>query len=164
MKTSSSIETKGMNFFKIVLFGGLIVGSLDIIAASVQTLIDGRSPVSMLKFIASGVFGREAFSDDMRYAWYGLFFHYCIATIWTAIFYILYTRLTVLTKNWIVTGIGYGLIVKFGMSQIVLPLSNTPDLPFTVKGAIISSLILIAAIGLPLSFMANKLYKPYSNG
>lgn len=159
METNLSTVTKGMDLFKIIVFGGLIVGSLDIIAASIQTLINGRSPVSMLKFIASGVFGSKAFSDGMRYAWYGLFFHYCIATIWTTIFYLMYSKITMLTKNWMVIGVGYGLVVKFGMSQVVLPLSNTPDLPFTSKGAIISSLILIVAIGLPLSFMANKLHK-----
>lgn len=150
---------KRRGLWKTVLVAGLLVGTLDILAAIIQTLINGREPLMMLKFIASGVFGKSALTGDTAYAFFGLFFHYCIAMVWTTIFFIAYPKINFLAKNRIATGIGYGVFVWVGMSQIVLPLSNTPALPFNLKGAIIAVLILIVAIGIPLSFMANKFYR-----
>ncbi|MEJ1240855.1 hypothetical protein WBG78_22105 [Chryseolinea sp. T2] len=134
----------------------LIVGTLDITAAVIQTLINGRNPLMMLKFIASGVFGSDALAGGNGYAVLGLLFHYMIAGIWTWLFFQLYPRLRFLQENVWVTTIVYGLFVWFVMNRIVLPLSNTPSIPFTVKGALISATILIFAIGMPLAMMARR--------
>ncbi len=143
---------------RAILTAGLLAGTLDITAASVQTLINGRSPVAMLKFVASGVFGAASLTGGTAFAFYGLFFHYCIAMAWTVVFFLIYPKFTFLSRNRVVTGIGYGLFVWLAMSQVVLPLSNTPAFPFRISGAIIAALILMVAIGLPLSFMAHKFY------
>ena len=134
----------------------LMVGTLDIMAAVIQTLINGRNPVMMLKFIASGIFGPAALAGGNGYAVLGLLFHYMIAGIWTWLFFQLYPRLRFLQENVWVTTIVYGLFVWFVMNRIVLPLSNTPPIPFTVKGALISATILIFAIGMPLALMARR--------
>jgi len=134
----------------------LIVGTLDILAACVQTLINGRDPIQMLKFIASGIFGTSAFTGGPVYAIYGLFFHYCIAAIWTTLFFLIYPKVGFLSRHKILTGVSYGILVSIVMSGAVLPLSNAPGLAFTIKGAAISSAILIVAIGLPLTFLAGK--------
>lgn len=134
----------------------LIAGTLDITAAVVQTLIYGRDPVMMLKFIASGVFGTEALQGGVIYAALGLLFHYIIAWIWTWLFFTLYARLAFMRINAWLTGVFYGIFVWFVMNRIVLPLSNTPSLPFTLKGALIAASILILAIGMPLSIVAKK--------
>lgn len=134
----------------------LIVGTLDITAAVIQTLINGGNPLMMLKFIASGVFGPAAFAGGNGYAVMGLLFHYIIAGIWTWLFFLLYPRLRFLQENVWVTMIVYGLFVWFIMNRIVLPLSNTPPIPFTVRGALISATILILAIGMPLAMMARR--------
>lgn len=146
-------------FWKTIVVSSLLVGTLDILAATIQTIINGRDPVIMLKFIASGVLGASALGGDASYALWGLFFHYCIATVWTILFFIAYSKMNLLAKNWIATGIGYGIFIWVCMSQIVLPLSKTPALPFNVKGAIIAMVILIVAIGLPLSFLTKKFYR-----
>ncbi|MGC3943612.1 MAG: hypothetical protein QM762_03585 [Chryseolinea sp.] len=134
----------------------LMVGTLDITAAVIQTLINGRNPLMMLKFIASGVFGSEALAGGNGYAVMGLLFHYIIAGIWTWLFFLLYPRLRFLQENVWVTTVVYGLFVWFVMNRIVLPLSNTPSIPFTVRGALISATILILAIGMPLALMARR--------
>jgi hypothetical protein len=134
----------------------LVAGTLDITAAVIQTLINGRDPVMMLKFIASGVFGSASLSGGTGYAVMGLLFHYVIAGIWTWFFFFLYAQVKFLQKNVWLTAVTYGVFVWFVMNRIVLPLSNTPAIPFTVRGALISAAILIAAIGTPLSFMARR--------
>lgn len=145
-----------------ILIAGLVVGTLDILCASVQTLINGRNPIGMLKFVASGIFGPEVLTGPDIYAAFGLFFHYCIAMIWTIIFFFLYSRIAVMRKNWIVTGIAYGIFVQIMMSQVVLKLANTPPLPFRLKGQLIAASILIVAIGIPLAFFADRHYRKNS--
>lgn len=164
METRSSSETKHPGLLKAILLAGLLVGTLDITAASIQTLVNGREPLNMLKFIASGVFGKTALSGGMSYALYGLFFHYCIALGWSSLFFMMYPRFSFLWRRTILTGFGYGIFVWFMMSRIVLPLSNVPRLPFRFGGAMIGASILIVAIGIPLSLMANKFYKTNGNG
>lgn len=158
METGTLNRTQNSSLLKAILLAGLIVGTFDIIAATIQILIAGREPVNMLKFIASGIFGRQALQGGAAYAVYGLFFHYCIATIWTTIFFLIYPKIPFLSRHKVLAGIAYGIVVRLGMGEIVLPLSNTPPLPFTVKGTTISTLILIGAIGLPLSFLAHRHY------
>lgn len=142
-----------------ILIAGLIVGTLDIICACIQTVINGRSPVGMLKFVASGVFGTEILSGSDIYAAWGLFFHFCIAMGWTALFFFLYPRISAMRKNKIVTGVLYGIFIQVMMSQVVLKLANTPPLPFNLKGQLIAAAILVFAIGIPLAFLADRHYK-----
>ncbi|MFZ2905765.1 MAG: hypothetical protein WAZ98_06135 [Cyclobacteriaceae bacterium] len=143
---------------KPILLAGLIVGTLDITAAIIQTLIAGGDPMKMLQFIASGVFGREAFEGGTIYSFYGLFFHYCIATGWTILFFLIYPKLKTTLKNTGTIGVVYGLFVWLMMNRVVLPISNTPPIAFKISKALVSALVLIVAIGLPLSFLANKYY------
>jgi hypothetical protein len=154
----NNLTVQKKSFLFTLLMAGLLVGTLDILAASIQTLINGRNPVGMLKFIASGVFGKAAFSESNEFAFYGLFFHYVIAMGWTVLFFTLFPKLKFLSKNKILTGFVYGVFVWVCMSRIVLPLSSTPPLPFSIAGAIKSALILVVAIGLPLSFIASRYY------
>lgn len=141
-----------------ILLAGSIVGTLDILAATTQTLIYRRNTMDMLKFIASGVFGNAALAGGPAFSLYGLFFHYCIALGWTILFFLVYPKFNFLSKNRVATGLVYGFFVWICMSQIVLPLSNTPSFPFRLSGAVISVIILMAAVGLPLSFMAGRYY------
>lgn len=72
--------------------------------------------------------------------------------------YFLYPRVSFLSKNKFVTGSVYGIFVWVIMTRIVLPLSNTPHIPFNFLQAVIGLLFIIFAIGLPISLMAHKFY------
>lgn len=146
------------NLTSTLIVAGLLTGFLDGMAAVIQSLINGGDPLKVFQFIASGIFGTPAFSGDNTMVALGILFHFCIAFIWTLIFLFLYPRLKLNSMNWIITGVLYGIVVWAGMNFIVLPLSNTPALPFTWNGAIKSILILIFAIGLPLSLLARRHY------
>ena len=136
----------------------LIVATLDILAAFIQTWLYGRNPIKVLNYIASGVFGQSAIEGTWHYGLYGLIFHYFIALSWTTLFFLMYPRLKFLSKNLTLTGMGYGLFVWILMTQAVLPLSNVTRGPFRLTSAIIAIVILMVAIGLPLAFMAAKFY------
>jgi hypothetical protein len=159
MTLTASAQNPGKkSLFATILIAWLIVGSLDLSCAAIQTLIYNAKPVKMLQYIASGVFGKEAFSTEMPYAVYGFIFHYCIALIWTVLFFLVYPQIKFLSKNKIVTGIIYGIFIWTMMTRVVLPLSNTAAGTFKLKNAIIAASILSLAIGIPLSFMAYRYY------
>ncbi|HZX74537.1 MAG TPA: hypothetical protein VFE57_08960 [Cyclobacteriaceae bacterium] len=138
---------------------GLLVGFLDGMAAVIQTILNHGDPVKVFQFIASGVFGAKALAGGDAMAMAGVLFHFAIAFTWTLIFFLIYPRLKLLSWNWVITGIVYGLVIWVGMNLIVVPLSNIGMRTITLRGFLISSSILMVAIGLPLSFLANRHYR-----
>lgn len=147
------------NFWKTIVLAGLLVGSLDITAALVQFYIKtGKDPLIVLKYIASAVFGKSAYSSGNVMAVWGLLLHFLIAFIWTILFFLIYPKLRLLSWNRVVTGILYGIFIWIMMTQLVVPMTKVSAGAFNLKEAIIAVLILIGAIGLPLSFMAHRYY------
>jgi hypothetical protein len=144
--------------WRTVFWAWLLVGTLDITAATTNYWIGGgNQPINIFIYIASGVFGQTAFEVGASMAWLGLLFHYMIAFVWTSLFFFIYPRLTFLSRiPWILTGIIYGVFIWLIMSRIVVPLSNTPKGPFKLSAAIIGCAILVAMIGLPLSYIARR--------
>ncbi|MEP7164440.1 MAG: hypothetical protein ABI741_07095 [Ferruginibacter sp.] len=142
-----------------IIKAGLLAGALDISFALVQYYLKtGKDPANVLRFVASGIFGKAAFAGGNTMALYGLLFHFAIAFTWTILFFLLYPKIPFLKKNIIVTAVIYGLLVWLAMNRIVLPLSAAPSLPFNIKQALIAMLILMIAIGLPLSILAKRYY------
>ena len=158
MKTTHAKKSMPIGWVKAVLVAGLIVGTLDISAAIIQTLLNNGNIVKLLQFIASGLFGRQSFSGGVPFAISGLLFHYIIALGWTVLFFLIYPRIKFMAEYKILTGLLYGCFVWLIMNQVVLPLSNTPPISFNILSAVVAILILVGAIGLPLAFLAQRFY------
>lgn len=157
----SELSVKQPYPLKTALWAGLLVGTLDITAALTHFMINGGTDVTrVFVYIASGVFGQSAFEGGGEMVWLGLFFHYLIAYIWTMFFFLIYPRLGFLSSwNWILVGVLYGIFIWVMMNRVVLQLAHTPKSPFRLGNAIINCLILIAMIGLPLSYIARKRFR-----
>jgi hypothetical protein len=155
----NEINSKGSRTARAIARAWLIVGTLDILAAVVLTLLRDANPLGTLRFIASGVFGAEAFAGGLPYALLGLLFHYCIAMIWTLIFFFIAAPVTNVRRHPILAGVVYGVVVWLAMNLIVLPLSNIPPVSMTFGSAAIGMSVLIAAVGLPLAFLAARNFK-----
>jgi uncharacterized membrane protein YagU involved in acid resistance len=140
---------------------GVVVGTLDILAAFLYYFIStGEKRVSnVLKFIASGIFGNQAFSKGSNMVVAGLFLHYVIAFAFTLFFFWLYPKIHAFSKSKILTGILYGIFIWLVMNLVVVPLSNTPIQPFTLLNTFINVLILIVCMGIPLSLMTHSFDK-----
>ncbi|MGI8951823.1 MAG: hypothetical protein ACR2FN_09600 [Chitinophagaceae bacterium] len=152
-------ELKQKNKISVILWTGLLVGTLDISAAIINyTLSYQKNPVRVFQFIASGVFGKEAFSGNSSMIFYGIIFHYLIAFTFTIFFFFIYPKINFLLKNIVITSIIYGVFIWIIMNLVIVPISNTPKFPFNLFHAIINMIILIAAIGLPLAYSAKKFY------
>jgi hypothetical protein len=148
-----------------IVWTACIAGTLDIAAAVINYLLGGgKTPVKIFQFIASGIFGKKAFSDGLWMPVLGFIFHYLIAFAWTFLFFMLYGPIRTQLKNAIATGLVYGLFIWLIMNQVVLPLSATPKMPFNIVQAVISALILMFMVGLPVSILADKYYAAKTNG
>jgi hypothetical protein len=144
---------------KTILFAWFLAGSLDILSAFVDYYLrTGKGPAGVLKFIASGIFGKEAFDNDSM-IWIGLLLHFIIALFFTILFFVLYPRLKFLRINIPLTAIIIGVFTWLIMSRFVVPMSNTPKYPFNPVNAIKGVLILIFMIGLPLSVIFKRYFR-----
>ena len=138
-----------------VLLAGIIVGTLDITAAMLQFFIKtGKDPLTVLKFVASGVFGSAAMKGGADMIAWGFLFHYFIAMRFTIFFFWLCSKFPSLLNHRLITGIGYGMFAWSFMRFIVLPLSLTNKQPFNLTAALIAASIIVVCIGIPLAFMA----------
>jgi len=140
---------------------GLLVGTLDIVTACIYFTIKtgGDNPLRVLRFVASGLVGKSAFSDGTSIIFLGLVLHYLIAFSFTAFFFSIYPNIKLLSKNKIATGIVYGIFIWVVMNLVIVPLSQIGSRPFDFINALINAIILIVCIGIPLSVLAKRFHE-----
>ncbi len=138
---------------KQIFFTGLLVGTLDITAASIQFFIKtGKGPGTILKFVASGLFGKEAFTGGIPMIIAGLIIHFMIAMTFTLLFALLIKNIALLCENRLVTGLFYGAFVWAVMNLVVWPIIKVPPRIPNLSRDLQAIGILIVCIGLPLAF------------
>jgi hypothetical protein len=142
------------NSLKNILWVGFLVGTLDGLAALLLNY--NVNPAVIFKFIASGVFGKDAYAGGTEMVVAGAIFHYLIAYLFAAAFYLLYPFCLSLLKNKYVVANVYGGVAWLVMNVGVIPLSKIG--PHTIKplAAVTGLLALIICIGLPIALIADK--------
>ncbi len=142
------------NIFK----AALIVGTLDICAAFIQVYFQtGKSSfMPVLRFIAAGLFGKNAGLSEGATATAGLAIHYFIAAAFTVFFFLVVARLSIAKEQRLLTGILYGAFIWAVMNLFVLPLTKTRPFVFNLSKNALAMGILIVCIGIPLAYMANS--------
>ncbi|MHB8405935.1 MAG: hypothetical protein ACYDCJ_10975 [Gammaproteobacteria bacterium] len=110
-----------------ILWGGIVAGTIDIGAAA---LINGLSPVIILHAIASGLLGKASFNEGAPAAILGLGLQWGMSLIIAGLFVAATRRLPVLTRRWIASGSGYGVVIFLVMNYVVVPLSAAPWNPW----------------------------------
>lgn len=145
---------------RFVLLAGLLVGTLDICTALLDFyLATHKSPMIVLRYIASGVFGKEAFSGGNDMIAWGFVFHFIIAYSFTILFYFLYRRVAFVRRRPGITAICYGVFMWAVTTRAVIPLSNIGQpAPFQWLKALKAVAILIVMISLPLTLLMRRFY------
>ena len=158
MEDQSIQSGKFIIIFKHVLWCGLLVGFLDGTAAIISAYLGkGTNPLRVFQFIASGIFGKDAFTGGYWMATIGFSLHFIISLGWAALFFFLYPRFRILAWNKIIVGMAYGILVLLAMKFLVLPLSNVPMInPGKMEPQQI--IIHMLLVGLPISILANRFY------
>jgi hypothetical protein len=150
-----------------LLATGLLVGTLDIIAAFTNVYIaSGRGPEGVLRYIASGVFGEQAFSGPGSMMLWGLLFHYIIAFACTVVFYLLYPRFIFFIRFPILSALLYSVLVWLITTRVIMPLSNVPQpgKPPDFLQALKAIAILFFMISLPLSLLMRRHFRVAKKG
>jgi hypothetical protein len=145
-----------LNTARALLYGTLVVGTLDAIDAVVFFgLRSGTPPTRIFQSIASGWMGRAAYTGGLATAALGAVTHYFIAFGIVAVYVGAGTRIRLLTRYPIACGIVYGLLVYLFMNRVVIPLSaigtaTWPVLPVLANGLLIH----VFGIGIPTALFA----------
>ena len=134
----------------------LIAGTLDLLAAFFLAGRAGMGPVDVLHFVASGPFGDDALTGS-GFAVAGALVHYAIMTAMVTVYMFAATRLPLLTRQPILSGVAYGLGLWFVMYWIVRPLRwehlPPPTDPTAIAGQLFCHLILV---GIPIALVARR--------
>ncbi|MGQ0540603.1 MAG: hypothetical protein ACT4O9_01980 [Blastocatellia bacterium] len=143
--------------FDTIVFGGLAIGVLDFLDATIFfTQYFNISVARVWQGVAAGLIGRDAaVAGGWNTASLGILLHFVIAFLVAATYY-LGTRFTgFLVRRPVVSGLAFGVIANFVMQYVVIPLSATPGtaafrlVPF-LNGVIGHAFL----VGLPVALIA----------
>ena len=137
----------------------LVAGTLDILYAALLSLIYGRSPAAMLRYVASGPFP-PATDMGMAGSILGLIVHFTLMSIMVAAFLIAARSWPTLLAKPIHAGILYGLATYVVMNWIVVPLRFDVPLPPKPVSVISQLFAHIVLVGIPIAMIAAKMHRP----
>lgn len=146
--------------WKSIFTTALIAGTCDITASCLNAYrVSGMTPDRLLKYVASGAFGKSAYSGGYDMLTWGLLFHFIIAFSCTVCYFLLYPKLPFLERSLWLNAVLIGMVAWCVTNLIVIPLSQITPAPFDLSKALIAVSILIVCIGLPIAYGAQQFYK-----
>ena len=149
-----SFPVKRAGAIPAILWGGLTAGVLDITVAFIRWC----NPPRILKGIAGGLLGPQAFHGGWGTALLGLALHFLIATTAASIYYLASRKISFLTQRAVLWGFLYGISVYMFMTWVVLPLSAFPrsKAPFSFTPLALSLLTHMFCVGLPIALAVRR--------
>ena len=149
------VSERRANLLRPILFGGAIVGVLDMVPAFLSFGI--RAPQG----VAAGLIGPSAAFQGGVATWIlGMLLHFFIAFAAATIYCVVGRKLEFLADHWLVCGIFYGTAVFLFMNLVILPLSALHMAgPYELRELIEGILGNMVEIGLPISFGLHKFAK-----
>ncbi len=155
LMTASSPLPQHWQAYRAIGWAGLLAGTLDMIVATVEYSLKGKGPVYLFQVIAGGLLGMSSFQGGLATAALGVFFHFLIATMASAVFYLASRKFKFLVQHAIPSGLLYGVVVYIFMYDMVLPLSayhRKIALPPVAQDVAVHMFM----IGLPISLVVRK--------
>jgi uncharacterized membrane protein YagU involved in acid resistance len=153
---AEEFSTAKSKAYKTILWGGLIAGALDIVAALVNAGLQGRSPLFVLQSIASGLLGRDSYTGGIPAAALGLFIHFLIAFTATTVYYVASRKFRVLIRKAIICGVLYGITVYLFMYGVVLPLTFQRNFFRPFSAVATGVFIHMLCVGLPIALVVRR--------
>jgi hypothetical protein len=151
--------------FETILYGGLVVGILDLLFAFIfYGLILGAPPLRIFQSVAAGLVGRTAaYEGGVKTFVLGILLHFVVAACIAAVFYSATRIFPALLRYAVVSGLIYGMIAYLGMNYVVVPLSAIRRSPGPKKLPIFLTEIIGHAflVGLPLALLARRSAKKH---
>lgn len=140
---------------KPIALATLISGTLDILFATILTLLNGREPANMLRFVASGPFP-SATEMGTSGAILGLVVHFALMAIMATVFVFLMRARPALLGKPVLIGVGYGLITYIILDLVIVPLrfpAAFPPKPISIATQLFAHIVLV---GLVFAFVTRR--------
>ena len=138
---------------KTLVTGGLTVGFMDCLAATVNAGLKGATFTQVWQYVASGLLGKNSYDYGRMSVALGLLIHFLIAFSVVTVYYTASRRLPILIRRAFLFGSLYGIAVYFFMGYLVSPLSRTARIPFSVRGLLTGLFIHVLCVGLPAALI-----------
>ncbi len=156
--TSSAMPAQPSSPAALVLAGGLVAGTLDIVYACLFWALKADvSAQRILQSVASGLLGQASFDGGWSTAALGLGLHFFIATSMSVTYYLVAVRWPLLRERAVLCGAGYGLLLYMIMNYVVVPVSAAPRSgskhPLWIG---LSVLVHMFLIGVPIALFARR--------
>jgi len=141
-----------------ILVATLVAGTLDILAAVCLSLIFGRGPMTMLRFVASGPFPGATEWGPAGSA-LGLAVHFALMAIMVTIYMVAAARRPALRVKPLQWGVIYGLITYVAMNLVVVPLRFPAAFPPSPRGLATQLFCHIVLVGIPIAWIAARHFR-----
>jgi hypothetical protein len=141
---------------KPILYGTIVVGTLDAIDAIAVFGLRGSTPIRVFQGIASGWLGRASFQGGLPTAALGVLTHFFIAFAIVATYYAASRKIGLLRRQPLRCGAMYGVAVYFFMNLVVIPLSAIGAVRFSWPLFVNGILIHVFGIGIPSALFAAR--------
>ena len=132
-----------------------VSGTLDLLSAFLFSGFSGRTPMQVLRSVASGPFGNEAMQGGGGYAVLGFLTHYAIMAVMVTVYCLAAHRIPSLLRHPAIAGLAYGVILYLVMYWLVLPWRFPTRFPqlgwWPVGNALFSHCV---CVGLPMGLLA----------
>ena len=144
--------------FDTIVLGGLVVGVLDFLDASIFfPQYFGITVQRVWQGVAAGVLGSEASrAGGWNSAVLGMFLHFVVAFGVATVYYFLSSKISFLIQRPIISGLIYGVVANYVMQFVVIPLSRIGwrSAPFDLGSTLNSVIGHALLVGLPVALIA----------
>jgi len=148
-----------------ILLGTLLIGTIDILWAIVNSMIEGRGGLRVLQSVAGGFLGKATYDGGVGTMILGLATHFFIACCVMTVFYLASRKFPALARRPWIYGPLYGLLVYVVMYQVVLPLSAWHTQGITLGVPMAKAVFIhLFGVGLVAALVARKGSAPPSPG
>lgn len=141
--------------FRPIVLATILCGTLDILLAIAITMMRGRDPAAMLRFVASGPFAKAA-EWGAAGALLGLCVHFLLMAIMVGLFVIAARSLHALLDHPLACGTIYGLITYAVMNLLVVPLRFPKAWPPSALSISTQLFAHIVLVGIPTALIARR--------
>ena len=144
--------------WKPFVLATLVCGTLDILLAVCLTVLRGKEPAAMLRFVASGPIPQAA-DWGATGSILGLVVHYALMASMVAVFVLAARSAPALLDRPLLAGLVYGLITYVVMNLIVVPLrfpAAWPPKALSIGTQLFAHIVLV---GWPLAYISRLLLR-----
>jgi len=143
--------------FETIVFGGLAIGILDFLDATLFFGLYGGAPFQRVwQGVSSGLLGAEAArAGGWNTAALGILLHFVVAFCIATVYYIGARNIPFLIRQPVVSGLLFGVLAHLVMKYVVIPLSMIGTVaPYTLPSFLNSVIGHALLVGLPVALIA----------